>query len=86
MILWSNILVPAASMIITVFATIYTVSERVKNENREKHKPYLTLKDIEPKENIDEYKYYLTLFGKNYNKTDEDFENSLDVIKKIGVF
>lgn len=75
MILWSNILVPAASMIITVFATIYTVSERVKNENREKHKPYLTLKDIEPKENIDEYKYYLTLFGKNYNKTDEDFEN-----------
>jgi len=75
MILWSNILVPAASMIITVFATIYTVSERVKNENREKHKPYLTLKDIEPKENIDEYKYYLTLFGKNYNKTDDNFEN-----------
>ena len=68
MILWSNILVPVASMIITVFATVYTVSGRVKNENREKHKPYLTLKDIEPKENIDEYKYYLTLFGRNYRK------------------
>ena len=68
MILWSNILVPAASMIITVFATVYTVSERVKNENREKHKPYLTLNNIEPLEKIDEYKYYLTLFGRNYKK------------------
>lgn len=68
MILWSNILVPAASMIITVFATLYTVSERVKNENKEKHKPYLTLNNIEPLEKIDEYKYYLTLFGRNYNK------------------
>lgn len=75
MILWSNILVPAASMIITVFATIYTVSERVKNENKEKHKPYITLKDIEPKENIDEYKYYLTLFGRNYIKNKETLDN-----------
>ena len=61
---WSNVLVPVTSMIITVFATIYTVSKRVENENREKHKPYLTLNDIEPLEKIDEYKYYLTLFGK----------------------
>ena len=77
MIFWSNVLIPVTSMIITVFATIYTVSERVKNENREKHKPYLILKDIEPKESIDEYKYYLTLFGKNYSnkQTETEKEN-----------
>lgn len=69
MILWSNILVPAASMIITVFATVYTVSQRVKNENKEKHKPYLTLNDIEPLEEINEYKYYLTISGRNYKKS-----------------
>jgi hypothetical protein len=70
MIIWSNILVPVASMLITVFATLYTVSERVKNENREKHKPYLTLNDIEKKE-IDEYKYYLTIYGQKYAETKE---------------
>lgn len=75
MIIWSNILIPVTSMIITVFATLYTVSERVKNENKEKHKPYITLNDIEPLDDIDEYKYYLTLFGKNYvNK----IENQID--------
>ena len=34
--LWTNILVPVASMLITVFATLYTVSKRVENENKEK--------------------------------------------------
>ena len=82
MIVWSNILVPVASMIITVFATVYTVSGRVKNENREKHKPYLTLKDIEPKENIDEYKYYLTIFGRNYKKLNNNIENTKIEINK----
>lgn len=69
MTFWSNVLIPITSMIITVFATIYTVSERVKNENREKHKPYLTLKDIEQLDTIDEYKYYLTIIGKKYKET-----------------
>ena len=66
MTFWSNVLVPLTSMMITVFATLYTVSERVKNENREKHKPYLSLNDIEQQKEIDEYKYYLTLTGRNY--------------------
>ena len=68
MILWSNILIPVTSMIITVFATLYTVSERIKNENKEKHKPYLTLNNIEPLNKIDEYKYYLTVIGRNYKE------------------
>ncbi len=77
MILWSNILVPVTSMLITVFATLYTVSKRVENENKEKHKPYLALKDIEHINKIDEYKYYLTIDGQNTksNKNNEE-ENS----------
>lgn len=66
MTFWSNVLIPVTSMMITVFATLYTVSQRVKNENREKHKPYLSLNDIEQQKEIDEYKYYLTLTGRNY--------------------
>ena len=64
MILWTNILIPITSMIITVFATLYTVSKRVENENKEKHKPYLTLDTIQNKE-LNEYKYYITIKGKN---------------------
>jgi len=66
MTFYSNVLIPVTSMMITVFATLYTVNQRVKNENREKHKPYLTLNNIEQQEKIDEYKYYLTLTGRNY--------------------
>ena len=60
MILWTNILIPVTSMMITVFATLYTVNRRVENENKEKHKPYLTLDNIENKK-LDEYKYYITV-------------------------
>ncbi len=79
MILWSNILIPVTSMIITVFATLYTVSKRVKNENKEKHKPYLTLHRIEPLSKIDEFKFYLTIIGKN--KQQETREN-IEKLKK----
>ncbi len=80
MILWSNILIPSASMIITVFATLYTVSKRVENENKEKHKPYITLNKIEPLKKIDEYEYYLTIIGRNFQEnqkiiTIEQLEN-----------
>ena len=73
MIFWSNILIPVTSMMITVFATLYTVSERIKNENKEKHKPYLTLNDIEPLDELNEYKYYLTVLGRNYRKIHQNW-------------
>lgn len=84
MIFWSNILIPVTSMLITVFATIYTVSERVKNENKEKHKPYLTLNDIEQLDKIDEFKYYLTVLGRNYrrNHLNWNIENISESKKK----
>ena len=72
--IWSNVLVPVASMIITVFATVYTVRRRVENENKEKHKPYLTLNDIETVDSVDEYKYYLTVDEKRDNKKTQENE------------
>ena len=79
---YSNVLIPVTSMMITVFATIYTVSERVKNENREKHKPYLTLKDIENLDNLDEYKYYLTVLGRNYRKSHQEIKEDNETKSK----
>lgn len=78
MIIWSSILIPVCSMIITVFATLYTVSGRIRNENKEKHKPYLILSKINQLDKIDEYKYYLTMIGRNYQE-----KEGLITLKKI---
>lgn len=77
MIIWSSILIPVCSMLITVFATLYTVSGRIKNENKEKHKPYIILTKINKLEKIDEYKYHLNILGNNKQKTNE--QNYLSV-------
>ena len=81
--LWTNILIPVASMLITVFATVYTVSKRVENENKEKHKPYLTLNNIEYLKQLDEYKYYYKLKGKNQG-TEKQKLNVLLLLENIG--
>jgi hypothetical protein len=73
MIFWSNILIPVTSMIITVFATLYTVSERIKNENKEKHKPYIALENIETIDTLNEYKYYLTILGRNFRRINKNW-------------
>lgn len=78
MIIWSSILIPVCSMIITVFATLYTVSGRIRNENKEKHKPYLILSKINQLDKIDEYKYHLTMIGRNYQE-----KEGLITLKKI---
>lgn len=84
MTIWSNILVPIASMLITVFATVYTVSKRVENENKEKHKPYLTLDNIEALDQIDEYKYYYKLKENNVKKEEKNNLNILLLLENIG--
>lgn len=84
MTFWSNILVPVTSMLITVFATLYTVSKRVENENKEKHKPYLTLNNIEYLNQLDEYKYYYKLKGKNAEKENINNLNVLLLLQNIG--
>lgn len=75
---WLNIVFPISSLLITVFATVYTVSNRIKNENRENHKPYLVLRKVEPLKNLDLYAYYLTAVGRNYREL-----NKLIDIEKI---
>lgn len=80
--LWTNILVPVASMLITVFATLYTVSKRVENENKEKHKPYLTLNNIEYLKELDEYKYYYKTKGINHGE--RQCLNVLLLLENIG--
>lgn len=61
-----NILLPVLSIVIPVFATLYTVDNRIKAQNKENHQPYLVLEKIENIEKINEYSYYLTPVGRNY--------------------
>lgn len=61
-----DLLFSICSIIIPVFATIYTVNNRIKNSNRENHQPYLILDKLETLNSIDIYKYYLTIIGKYY--------------------
>lgn len=70
-------LLPMLSIIIPVFATIYTVNNRIKNENKENHKPYLLLETVENIKEIDKYAYYLTPIGRNYLEKHEviDYDN-----------
>ena len=64
--LWINVLLPILSIAIPVFATIYTVNNRIKNENRENHKPYLVLRKINDLDNLDIFSYYLIMLGRKY--------------------
>lgn len=71
---WLNVLFPILSLLITVFATIYTVSNRIKYENMEKHRPYLVLSKIESLEKLDLYAYYLIALGRNYRALNEQID------------
>jgi len=84
---WLNVLFPILSLLITVFATVYTVSNRIKNENKENHRPYLVLGKIEPLKKLDLDAYYLTALGRNYRELNklisiekiDDLENKSDL-------
>jgi hypothetical protein len=79
--LWFNIFLPILSIAIPVFATIYTVNMRLKNQNRENHQPYLVLKKVDTIPKIDIYSYYLTLLGRNYKEINHFID--IEDIKKI---
>lgn len=67
-----DMLLPILSIIIPVFATVYTVNNRIKNENKENHKPYLLLDNVENIKQIDKYAYYLMAIGRNYKENHKD--------------
>ncbi|MBE6144801.1 MAG: hypothetical protein E7169_04430 [Firmicutes bacterium] len=81
-------LLPILSIVIPVFATVYTVNNRIKNENKENHKPYLLLDKVRDLNQIDAYSYYLTPIGRNYlekypNIDYNDLKGNNDIIVKL---
>ena len=56
-----TIIFSSLTLIVSIAVAIYTVNSRVKNENREKLKPYLVLKNLQILKALDQYKYYITL-------------------------
>lgn len=82
-----NLMLTILSIMIPVFATIYTAYSRIRNENTETHKPYLVLDDIKSLDKLDEYKYHFNFEGKNYHKNPSDDHFVLPVcilLKNIG--
>lgn len=83
-----NMILPILSIVIPVFATVYTVNKRIKAQTRENHQPHLVLENIETIDLIDKYKYYLTLIGrnnKNVKKRNEDNLLNIEIsLKNIG--
>lgn len=80
--LWIEILLPILTIAIPVFATVYTVNSRIKNDKMESHKPYLVLESIKDLNKLDKSKYYLTFLGRNYVRRNLKVETN--VLEKIG--
>lgn len=64
-----SIILTVLSIIIPVFATIYTGYIRIRNENREGHKPYLVLGEIEKISNVNRFVYFLAILGDKIKKS-----------------
>lgn len=77
---WVNVLLPVLSIVIPVFATIYTVNNRIKAQNMENHQPYVVLDKLVDLDKINVYSYYLTPVGRNYleKHPDLDYNNPGD--------
>lgn len=59
--IWTAYIYPLIAILIPIVATIHTLNMRLKNENREKHQPYLILETITDLFHINKNKYYLVL-------------------------
>lgn len=81
--IWNIYVYPLVAILIPVMATIHTLNMRLRNENREKHQPYLILESITNLFHLNKSKYYLTL----YNEEDIRKSNELQLeifLKNIG--
>ena len=63
-----SIILTILSIIIPVFATIYTGYIRIRNENKEGHKPYLVLGEIEKITTVNRFVYFLAILGDKIKK------------------
>ena len=84
---WINYLLTIMSIVIPVFATLYGVQGRIKNENKEKHKPYIILDSIKSLTKLDEYRYHLAMVGRNYREKYPNYNinkiDNTDIIDKM---
>lgn len=72
-----SIILTILSIIIPVFATIYTGYIRINNENKEGHKPYLVLGEIEKIQSVNRFSYFLAILGDKLKKATTDEVNKL---------
>ena len=80
---WNTYIYPIVAILIPVMATIHTLNMRLKNENREKHQPYLILDNITDIYKIDKNKYYLTLYDEDEAKKANELKLEI-FLKNIG--
>ncbi len=81
--LWSTYIYPLVAILIPVMATIHTLNMRLRNENREKHQPYLILESISTLFHINRNKYYLTLYSEEDIKKANELQLEI-FLKNIG--
>ena len=74
-----DMILPILSIIIPVFATVYTVNKRIKAQTRENHQPHLVLESIKTISSIDKYRFHLTLVGKNYSEKNIDIKDAIEL-------
>ncbi len=73
---WVNVLLPILSIIIPVFATVYTVNNTINARNKENHQPYLVLEKVLDVDDINKFSYYLTPVGRNYLEAHPEIDYS----------
>ena len=74
--IWNSYVYPLIAILIPVIATIHTLNMRLKNENREKHQPYLIIDSVS---NI----YYYTLNVEDNIRKSNELKLEL-ILKNIG--
>ena len=81
--IWNVYIYPLIAILIPVMATIHTLNVRLKNENREKHQPYLILESISNLFHLNKNKYYLTLYSEEDIKKSNELHLEI-FLKNIG--
>lgn len=71
---WIDILLPILSILIPVWATVYTVNKRIHAQTHENHQPHLVLEEVKTIPKINPYEYYLTFVGRNYREELPQFD------------
>lgn len=81
--IWNIYIYPLVAILIPVMATIHTLNMRLRNENREKHQPYLILESISTLFHLNKNKYYLTLYSEEDIKKSNELHLEI-FLKNIG--